>query len=130
DAEAANSDFAGNPRRQGVHIDMGAFETGLTAGGLVVPGTANPWLAGMPNGTPTKGDTAPAQSPVLAPIAVVPGNVLRFTATGQVSTNAGLNVGPPDGLPASFAVGDSAAANGMSRTRAPLGALMGVFLDD
>jgi len=35
---------------------------------ITVPATADPWLAGMPNGTTADGgDVAPAESPVLIP---------------------------------------------------------------
>src|SRR5262249_4020262 len=54
---------------------------------VLVPGTSDPWLAGMPDGsTASMGDVAPAQSPALVPdLAVNAGDVLTFTAAGSVN---------------------------------------------
>jgi len=57
-----------------------------------VPGTSDPWLAGMPNGSSASynsgsgefPDLAPAQSPVLVS-GIVPGTMLMWTATGVVA---------------------------------------------
>ncbi len=47
---------------------------------VIVPGTANPFLAGLPAGSTAKGgDTAPAQSPVLVPLTDISGgNQITF----------------------------------------------------
>ena len=109
------------------------------AGSVVtVPGTADPYLAGMPNGsTASFGDVAPNQSPVLVP-GVLPaaGNVLTFTnVSGSVSYAGGAPVDPPDGdntfflqhfdqLPGSTQNPE----NGISDMIGPVDALVGVFL--
>ncbi|HEX4886090.1 MAG TPA: PEP-CTERM sorting domain-containing protein [Casimicrobiaceae bacterium] len=97
---------------------------------VIVPGTADPWLAGMPAGaTASLGDTAPAQSPVLVggPVNVALGGTLRFSATGEVS-NTGVLLGiTPDGqAPATHTTG---AENGIATLTAPVNGLIGVFLD-
>lgn len=97
---------------------------------LIVPGTADPWLAGMPPGsTASLGDTAPAQSPVLVggPVNVATGGTLRFAATGEVSNTGVLQGITPDGQgPAAHTTG---AENGIADVTAPLNGLIGVFLD-
>ena len=40
--------------------------TPLHALTVAVPGTANPWLAGMPDGATSSEDSAPGQSPILS----------------------------------------------------------------
>ena len=79
-----------------------AFSTSLT---VIVPGTSDPWLAGMPPGSVASvTDVAPSQSPVQAiGLAIVPGTPLKFSASGLVSNGI---CGPPfcpffgpDGVP-------------------------------
>lgn len=96
-------------------------------GGELVPGTSNPYLAGMPNGsTCCSGDTAPAQSPVLVTsVAVTPGSSLTFTATGSVDNAGGTPTLTPDG---GF-VFTTVSTNGISGATWPVNALVGVFLD-
>jgi hypothetical protein len=104
----------------------------VKAGTYVVPGTSDPWLAGMPNGsqdnipTPEPPDVAPAQSPV-GPIDVLPGQVLTWTASGQVGHP--MDIADPDGKPWEFIwtryIG---ANNNMSDIQAPIDSLLGVFL--
>src|SRR6267143_214545 len=96
-----------------------------------VPGTANPWLAGLPNGSTAMGgqgctlDVAPAQSPVLFD-SVIPGTVIKFTATG--STDHG---GPPFGSsPDGDVLQAHIAENGIASNNVPISSLVGVFLDD
>jgi hypothetical protein len=109
--------------------------------GVTVPGTANPYLAGMPNGsTCCFDDSAPAQSPAPVPIALSPGLVLTFTANGNVSNGPACTPSPecstngPDG--GAFFVSQQTglpgtdSSNGIARMNAPLNALVGVFLDD
>src|SRR5215470_10039393 len=64
-----------------------------------VPGTSNPWLAGMPEGTTAQaGDSAPAQSPVLVPLRLAAGQWLEFSKiTGSVSYGPGLPRSGPEG---------------------------------
>jgi hypothetical protein len=93
-----------------------------------VPGTSDPWLAGMPAGsTASSTDVAPAQSPVEIPgLALDLGGTLRFTAIGAVSNDpCCLPVGPDGG---NFVPHDAGAENGIANVVAPLNALVGVFL--
>ena len=92
-----------------------------------VPGSSNPYLAGMPNGsTCCSGDSAPGQSPVLVTTVVVsPGSSLTFTVTGSVSFAGGTPSDPPDG---GFTF-STVSSNGISGATWPVDALVGVFLD-
>jgi hypothetical protein len=97
---------------------------------ITVPGTSNPWLAGMPNGTPARyGDVAPGQSPV--EVAVTPGQWLVISATGSTDHCflGGCGLAGPEGDsgegPWSHAEG---AENGISDVIAPIDGLLGVFL--
>jgi len=98
---------------------------------LVVGGTSNPWLAGMPDGTTADaGDLAPTRSPVLVSAArVVPGARLGFTVTGRVSYGPGFPFAPPDGA-AACGRHRAGSEHGMSDIQAPWNCLVGVFLDD
>ena len=95
---------------------------------VTVPGTADPYLAGMPDGsTASFGDTAPAESPAqVVGISIVPGTTLIFTASGSV--NFGGGPGGTDGLPNYFTPHAGGAQNGISGLTAPVDALLGVFL--
>src|SRR5262245_59930269 len=106
-----------------------AFSTvAASAAEFTVPGTADPWLAGMPDGsTASLGDVAPAQSPVLAAgFSLAPGSFLRFFGTGGVAFDPTSPVSPPDGVIVDHH--HSGAENGMSDVTAPADALMAVFL--
>jgi hypothetical protein len=113
---------------------------------LTIPGTANPWLAGMPAGS-TSGtmsdvfDTAPAESPVEYPLSVTAGECFTFAATGEVSHGSELSLAPltgPNG--AQVPDGDglldvsrnspnaNGTENGISDITVPIDALLGVFL--
>jgi hypothetical protein len=104
----------------------------VVAGNINVPGTSDPWLAGMPNGTldnvgtPEPADAAPAQSPVLAGIPIGGGTILKWSATGQVG-HPGDPAGPDGatGLNFSHLIGKN---NGISDITAPIDSLLGVFL--
>lgn len=100
-----------------------------------VPGTSNMWLAGMPDGTTSGGDSAPAHSPVLVNGADFGAGFLTFSnVSGGVNdepgclpdTGSGCSI--PDG--SAFFNHFPGAMNGMSDVRAPINALIGVFLDD
>lgn len=108
---------------------------GLVAGAqaaTVVPGTSNPKLAGMPDGTEASvGDTAPAQSPVLfTEFSITPGSWLQFTQVSGVVDNCGNGTsevcsrGGPDGAE----LYGNPAENGISGLTAPINSLVGVFL--
>jgi hypothetical protein len=93
----------------------------------IVPGTSDPWLAGMPPGSAASlGDVAPDQSPVLMPIAITPGANLQFQATGSVD-HAGM---PPGMSPDGGGIGghETLAENGIAHLIAPINSLVGVFL--
>lgn len=96
---------------------------------VTVAGTSNPYLAGMPDGSTTGSDQAPAQSPVQVPGSLA-GGALTFTnAAGGVSRAPGC-VGacnPIDGN--EFWDHSYGAVHGISDMRAPIESLVGVFLD-
>ena len=94
---------------------------------VIVPGTSNPWLAGMPDGARDSGDTAPAQSPVLVTgISLTSGAVLQFMAEGAVSNDPRVTPeGPDGGASVSHNAGES---NGISDMTSRFNALVGVFL--
>jgi hypothetical protein len=97
---------------------------------VVVPGVANPWLAGMPPGSAAcSGDVAPLQSPVLVPLPDgCAASVLNFSVTGSASNVPSPSGAPPDGTDLeTHHCGDE---NGIATVTAPLSALMGVFLTD
>ena len=106
------------------------------AGLVTVPGTSDPWLAGMPDGsTASGGDTAPAHSPALVSgLALGSGGFLTFTnAIGGVSNAGGCSLvtpfagcAPIDGT--GFFNHAAGAQNGISDVRSPVNALLGVFL--
>jgi hypothetical protein len=78
---------------------VGSFAAQAEAS-ILVPGTANPYLAGQPSGTPCcDGDSAPAESPVLALSGSLGGDTLTFAATGGVSYGPGPLAPSADGWP-------------------------------
>lgn len=93
---------------------------------VFAPGKANPYLAGMPNGTTAPGgDSAPGQSPLeVTGLGLSTSSYLTFSATGTASYNGGTFYGP-DGGPI-FSRGSE---NGISGARLTTSALIGVFLD-
>jgi len=106
-----------------------------------VPGTSNPYLAGMPNGTGARDlDLAPAQSPVLAPVVLPSGYWVEFSnATGLVTNHTpypdpdptflyDFQAGP-EGYIAYVASHLYGAEHGKSDIWAPIVGLLGVFLD-
>jgi large repetitive protein len=111
---------------------MAALAAGLAAApaaAMTVPGTANPWLAGMAEGaTASRGDSAPRHSPVAVPAQDLAGAALTFSVTGSVSHGGGRAKSPPDGgAPIRHYAG---AQNGIAGLRAPIDSLIGVFLGD
>jgi PEP-CTERM motif len=78
---------------------VGSFAARAEAS-ILVPGTANPYLSGQPSGTLCcDGDSAPAESPVLALSGSLGGDTLTFAATGGVSFGPGPVAPSPDGWP-------------------------------
>lgn len=99
---------------------------------LWVPGNADPWLAGMPDGSVAgnKFDVAPDQSPIeVKGISIKPGEVLTFSATGGVA-NGPFQLVSADGIDTCVISRTPGAENGIGDITAPIDALIGVFLDD
>lgn len=97
-----------------------------------VPATANPYLAGMPNGTKARmGDSAPQQSPVLVERTLSHAVAITFTVVGAMEH---FPVCPPDchgpNGDATVVRHRDGAEHGISDVIAPIDALMGVFLSD
>jgi hypothetical protein len=101
-----------------------------------VPGTSDPWLAGMPDGSTASfnsgsgepADVAPAQSPVLVSgIPIVPGTMLVWTATGLVG-HPGDPAGPDGATLLGSIMHFTGAENGISDITVPIDSLLGVFL--
>jgi hypothetical protein len=95
---------------------------------ITVPGTSDPWLAGMPDGsTASTTDSAPGQSPVLVGIAITSGMTLQWTASGLVGHPMDL-AGPDGATWLSSYSHDAGAQNGISNITVPIDSLLGVFL--
>lgn len=96
---------------------------------VVVPGSSDPWLAGMPAGSmASSGDVAPNESPVLASgLTLSAGQVLTFNVTGSVSHTPAPSGLTPDG--GAFTSHSAGAQNGIANLTAPFDSLIGVFLD-
>jgi hypothetical protein len=72
-----------------VTATVGSFAAQSEAS-IQVPGMANPYLSGQPSGTLCcDGDSAPAESPVLALSGSLGGDTLTFATTGSVSYGPG-----------------------------------------
>ena len=96
-----------------------------------VPGTSNPWLAGMPNGSSASyGDYAPGQSPVGVGISITPGTSYVFSASGLVAHGNPLPYNGPEGDVTSLTVHWAGAQNGIADLLVPFNSLVGVFLDN
>jgi hypothetical protein len=104
------------------------FGTGTALAQIAVPGTSNPYLAGMPGGSACcSGDVAPTNSPVqVTTIAITPGATITFNVTGGVD-NTGA---PPSLSPDGGGVFTTSPNNGIAGATWPINALVGVFLDD
>jgi hypothetical protein len=99
---------------------------------VTVPGTSDPWLAGMPNGsTASMGDIAPDQSPVLVGVPFSPGDIFTFSPIGLTDhcTGGACGLAGPEG---DFKEGSTphfaGAENGIASLTAPVDSLIGVFL--
>ncbi len=116
------------------------FHRGLLASPVTVtvPGTSDPWLAGMPNGSMASRnpeevigvvDGAPGQSPVeVVGVTLRAGLVLNFRALGGVRHAPELPLAPPDGSSTAIAQHLAGSENGLSNVSAPYDSLLGVFL--
>ncbi len=109
--------------------------------GLYVPGTSDPWLAGMPNGSVSGWDqaydSAPAESPVqVSNLVISSGAVFTFSASGAEANGGPPSYGGagalfgPDGNITNNTSRYPGAENGMADIYVPIDALLGVFLDD
>jgi hypothetical protein len=95
-----------------------------------VPATANPYLAGMPNGTKASlEDAAPRQSPVLVNLSLVDAVAVSFVASGGTNhvPSCPPHCYPPDG---SSLLAGHGSENGISDATFPYSSLLGVFLDN
>ena len=101
----------------------------LFAQSIVVPGTADLWLAGMPDGsTASSDDVAPDESPILVTgISITSGSAFTFSATGTVSRGEPLPFYGPLGEP-NISDHWAGAENGVANITAPLCSFIGVFL--
>jgi HpiC1 cyclase len=96
---------------------------------LDIPGTANPWLAGMIDATMAdRVDSAPLHSPVLAAGLNLQSGILHFAATGAVTYNPLEPLQPPDGN--ANVLYTKLEEHGKSRLTSRIDSLVGVFLDD
>lgn len=96
-----------------------------------VPGTSDPYLAGMAAGsTADGGDTAPAQAPFLVPgLTLTAGSSLMFTTlAGLVANGGGPTATGTTGPEGSTVTSHFGPQNGISNIVAPYNALLGVFL--
>jgi hypothetical protein len=98
---------------------------------VTVPGTANLWLAGMPDGTEDAGgDVAPANSPTHVPGLDRSAGIVAITAaTGNVNNLPSGPGFPPDGNPDDIQIHQPANWS-KSGIWCPQNALIGVFLTD
>ena len=117
-------------------ILLGVPLCGMGATTVTVPGTADFYLAGMPNGSIASNvDVAPTQSPVLVPGSLpTAGSALTFTnVTGSVRQDPGYPYEPADGYASSYirhleSQGLTMSEDGIGDLLAPYDALIGVFL--
>lgn len=105
-----------------LHVCLGVGLWGQAT--VTVPGTSVIQLAGQPGGTVSRNGnrSAPANSPVLVPVAVVAGQAYSVTASGTVDT------GGPDGR--NTCNGSLSAEFSVARIDTRCAALVGVFLSD
>jgi hypothetical protein len=101
----------------------------LFAQTIVVPGTADLWLAGMPDGsTASFDDIAPDESPILVTgISITSGSAYTFSASGAVSRGDPLPFYGPLGEP-NISDHWTGVENGIADITAPICSFIGVFL--
>lgn len=117
------------------------IEPAYIPGMAVIPASASPYLAGLPDGSaaskyPTyPADTAPLSSPILATVSIIPGSRLSIVSSGFTS-HCGRNdwcdvFDGPDGSKIETEIFRhyGGAENGISDLTAPANCLIGVFLD-
>jgi hypothetical protein len=116
--------------RLAVGLAMFAAAASASAVSVTVQGTSDPWLAGMPSGSPASvNDHAPGQSPApVTGLGSLSGGYVTFTnVTGGVSFTPAC-CGSIEG--GGFISHTPGAENGLSNVTAPVNSLVGVFLDD
>jgi Flp pilus assembly protein TadG len=117
-------------------VDVKVSAIAMVSGGATVtinvPGTSDPYLAGMPPGSKASyDDVAPDQCPTqVTAIAVTPGAELTFSFTGAVRNNPSLKNFQPDGNLGWILHHDAGAENGIADVMMPINAQLGVFLTD
>jgi Flp pilus assembly protein TadG len=133
-------------------LGFAKFDLKATATALFVPqtttsttitGLADPWLAGMPNGTTANfysqfGDKAPYNAPVQSTVAnMTAGQALEFNFSGNVTTGGQASksgYGPDGNVNDTFlniwALENGNSEHGIGNVTAPLGSIIGVFLND
>jgi Flp pilus assembly protein TadG len=121
-----------------IHATAVATVVFPTQTAVSVPGTSDPWLAGMPNGTQADyysayGDIAPAESPTAVPTTVTPGQVINFQFQGSVSNWSGDNSygcnGDPDYVGCNWwAQSNGNDEHGIANVTAPIASVIGIFL--
>ena len=125
----------------GVGSDVSQFFTlTITSGGTVsfsitVPGKADIWLAGQPNGAVLVSDTAPTNSPVLGSsgLNLANGSFLTILATGGTNYGGCGNSSPDGGCGGDLTVVSpvfNISGNSLSGVTVPINALIGIFLDN
>jgi hypothetical protein len=128
------------PVKTTVDVSAAAVAYYTTTATATVGGQSDPWLAGMPPGSPSVSDydTAPNQSPVMA-TEVTPGDTITFT--NVTSINGGVKHDPrdnPDGANGDAAqihshndddpLHEPAVQNNIGDIKAPIDSLVGLFL--
>ncbi|HET9236044.1 MAG TPA: hypothetical protein VFO10_02265 [Oligoflexus sp.] len=104
-----------------------------------IPGIANPFLAGMPEGTEIAYPASVDRAPVNSPILVTPtdrqcfeaGRYLYFRVEGTIAhgTNAD-QISDADGIPTAPGQHTLGTMHNISNINAPINSLVGIFLDD
>lgn len=104
-----------------------------------IPGIANPFLAGMPEGTEIAYPASVDRAPVNAPVLVTPtdrqcfeaGRYLYFRVEGKIAHGTMSDQeSDADGIPTAPGTHTLASMNNLSNIKAPINSLIGIFLDD
>jgi hypothetical protein len=126
-----------------VHVTSTAMMTFPYTQTNTITGAADPWLAGMPAGTTANfysefGDAAPKNSPVGYSLSgITPGQSIQLAFNGNVTTGGQASTSGygPGGNPGQindniWAAENGGPEHGIANVTAPLGAIIGVYLDD
>ena len=126
-----------------IHATSIATFAAATNSNSTVQATANPFLAGMPNGsTASVGNPHNnpdhagnsfnwKQSPLVVPITLTPGMQLTFANISGSSGNSPGDPGyQPDGDTSTIVTNYTGNDNGIANTNAPINSVVGIFLDD